>query len=141
MNDLVYEYKEWDNIVRFVSRYKSHERVRHVRDRSPSTYHKRKRSSSRSRSFTRSISRSVSRSESSESADTRKSVNHIDVLPDMLDDALLKREKIAVNFFKCLSKSMPFHVLPDMLEDLFFYYGSNNYDWKKRLEHDFLNLT
>ena len=59
----------------------------------------------------------------------------------MLDDALLKREKIAVEFFKCLSKSMPFYVLPDMIEDLIYYYGSNNNDWKKRLAHDFANIT
>ena len=139
MNDLAHEYKEWDNIVKFVSRYKSHKRPCRTRDRSPSTYHKRKRSSSRSRS--RSFTRSISRSESSESTNTRKSVDNKDVVPNMLDDALLKREQIAVDFFKCLSKSMPFYILPDMIEDLIYYYGSKHNDWKQRLDHDFANIS
>ena len=159
MNTLVTEYKETDQIIRFIQLYLKKQGPLNDSCTTSPTFKKRKRSNSSCNSHCYSDSRSLSPSSCTSSCDssygscspTRKKIHdeiHDDlsirqepeIVRTMLDDAYRKREELAVQFFKCLSKSIPCNILPDMIEDLCYYYGSNNRDWKRRLKQDFDNI-
>lgn len=126
MNDLVQAYNEADQIVEFVQSF--------LEQTSPATSHKRKAGFSRDNTPKRSCSRSRSNSSYS-SISTRE---REDVLQDMLDRAMDKREDIAVHFFQKLNASMAQGTLPNMIEDLFCYYNVHKRGWKKDMRRDFV---
>lgn len=133
MNEIVRTYHEADKVVQFVRSFAQNSRP-------PSRFTPRKRKATPSRGVTpprwssRSRSSSVSSTTTSSSFSTRDDER---VLNDMLEEAIDRREAIAVKFFKQLDGSMTEHTLPNMLQDFFCYYGAHKHGWKQNVLDDF----
>ena len=128
MEEIVSAYHEADKVVQFVKTFIDKTKQPHKRkapwrnDFSPKKAH----------------SRSRSRSCSSSSSGSSVSTQDIDgLLQDMLDDAIDKREEIAVHFFKKLHSSMPKGSLPNMIKDLCCFYDTRKQGWASRMKADF----
>ena len=126
MNDLVQAYNEADQVVKFVRSFLDQPNL--------STSHKRKAGFSRDNT----PKRSCSRSRSNSSCSSISTHEREDVLKDMLDRAMDKREDIAVHFFQKLNSSMAQGTLPNMIEDLFCYYRAHKRGWKQDMQRDFV---
>lgn len=128
MNDLAQAYREADRVVEFVGSF--------LDQTTSSTPYKRKAGYSKQNTTKRSRSRSRSRSSCS-SVSTILTQDREEVLQDMLDRAMDKREDIAVQFFQRLNASMTQDTLPNMIEDLFSYYSAHKRGWKQDMRRDF----
>ena len=131
MEEIICSYHEADKVVQFVKTFLH--KTSHTHKRKASWKHDFSPNKIHSRSRSRSCSSSYSGSSSSVLTQNTDSL-----LQDMLDDAIDKREEIAVQFFKKLHSSMPKGSLPNMIKDLCCFYDTRKQGWASRMKADFL---